>query len=86
MNAGTFEIVVKGTMSPTFLAAFDGFSATASQHHTRLVGCMPDQAQLHGALAMLRDLGVELISVVQLTPPSDAPCPSPEENDRGGFP
>lgn len=77
MNAGTFEIAVKGTLSPAFAAAFDGFSATVSQHCTRLVGWLPDQERLLGAVGLC----VELISVA---PPIESECMPPGEDAATG--
>lgn len=59
-----FEIVVKGRLSPTLIAAFDGFEVSRCDHgETHLVGWIPDQATLHGTFEMLRDLNIELVSV-----------------------
>ncbi len=70
MSAGTFEIVIRGELSPAFAAVFDGFEVeSADSGSTRLVGWVPDQARLHGALEMLRDLGIELVSVTRISPP-----------------
>ena len=64
MNAGSFEIVVKGRLSPTLIAAMDGFEVSRCEFGlTHLVGWVPDQARLHGTLEMLRDLNIELVSV-----------------------
>ena len=64
MSAQLFEIVVKGTLSPTLVAAFDGFEVSdIVGGRTTLVGWMPDQARLHSTFALLRDLNIELVSV-----------------------
>ncbi len=64
MNAGSFEIVVKGRLSPTLIAAMDGFEVSRCDLGlTHLVGWVPDQARLHATLEMLRDLNIELVSV-----------------------
>jgi hypothetical protein len=74
MSAGTFEIIINGTLSPAFVAAFDGFTATTTpQGLTHLVGWVPDQAKLHGALGLLRDLGIDLVSVTRVRPPPVGP-------------
>lgn len=71
MNAGSFEIVVKGRLSPTLIAAIDGFELSRCEHGlSHLVGWVPDQARLHGTLEILRDLNIELVSL--------NPKPSPE--------
>jgi hypothetical protein len=59
-----YEVVVKGRLGPTLLAAFDAFEVTGVDHgHTHFVGWMIDQARLHSMLEQLRDLNIELISV-----------------------
>jgi hypothetical protein len=64
LNAGSFEIVVKGRLSPTLIAAMDGFEVSRCDLGlTHLVGWVPDQARLHSTLEMLRDLNIELVSV-----------------------
>jgi hypothetical protein len=64
VGARSFEIVVKGRLSPTLTAAIDGFEVTCCDHGlTHLVGWVPDQSRLHGTLELLRDLNIELISV-----------------------
>lgn len=70
MTAGTVEIVIKGTLSPAFIAVFESFIATTDPHGlTHLVGWVPDQAKLHATLGLLRDLGIELVSVNQTSTP-----------------
>ncbi len=60
----SFEFVVKGRLSPTLIAVIDGFEVSRCDHgETHLVGWVPDQAALHGALERLRDLDIELVSV-----------------------
>jgi hypothetical protein len=64
LNAERFEIVVKGRLSPTLIAAIEGFEVSrCDQGETHLVGWVPDQARLHSTLELLRDLNIELISV-----------------------
>lgn len=64
MNAERFELVVKGRLSPTLIAAIDGFEVSRCEHgETHLVGWVPDQARLHGTLELLRDLNIELVSI-----------------------
>ncbi len=60
----SFEIVVKGRLSPSLIAAIGGFEVSRCDHgETHLVGWVPDQAALHGTLEMFRDLNIELVSV-----------------------
>ena len=64
-----FEVVVAGPCSPVLLDVFDGFEQRPEAHgRTRLVGTLPDDAALHGALQRLGDLRVELIGVRRLEP------------------
>jgi hypothetical protein len=64
MNPETFEIVVRGRMSPTLASAVDGFEISRTDHGmTHLVGWVPDQARLHSLFELLRDLNIELVSV-----------------------
>jgi hypothetical protein len=59
-----YEIVVRGTLSPTLAAAIRGFEVGHCDHgKTALVGWVPDQAGLHSVIELLRDLNIELISV-----------------------
>ncbi len=64
MGPENFEIVVKGRLSPTLVAAIDGFEVSHCDHGlTHLIGWVPDQARLHCTLELLRDLNIELASV-----------------------
>jgi hypothetical protein len=64
LSAQSFEVVVKGRLSPTLVAAIDGFEVTGVEDgRTTLVGWIADQARLHSTFALLRDLNIELVSV-----------------------
>lgn len=86
MNAGRFEIVVKGRLSPTLIAAIDGFEVSRCDLGlTHLVGWVPDQARLHGTLEMLRDLNIELVSVNPMESPEFLPSEATvRSNPKGG--
>ena len=58
-----YRIVVKGTLSARFDGAFEGLEREQLAGQTALVGDFRDQAQLHGVLERMRDLGMELVSV-----------------------
>jgi hypothetical protein len=58
-----YRIVVKGRLTPSFGAAFEGVELELLPGATALVGTFTDQAQLYGMLERLRDLGIELVSV-----------------------
>jgi hypothetical protein len=59
----TVRIVVGGHLSDRLATAFDGMALEHRPGATELVGLVADQAQLHGLLGRVRDLGLELESV-----------------------
>ena len=61
-----YEIRVHGLLGDTLLASFPTFHAESHGTETVLSGPIPDQAALHGVIAMVESLGLELISVKQL--------------------
>jgi len=58
-----YRIVVRGRLSEGFSHAFCGIALDPGSGSTALTGVFEDQAQLHGVLERLRDLGIELESV-----------------------
>ena len=59
-----YTLRVAGRLEPHWATWFDGFTVTGeSDGTTTLSGSVADQAQLHGLLAKIRDLGVALVSV-----------------------
>jgi hypothetical protein len=58
-----YEIRVKGVLDGHWSAWFDGLQVTSDAYETIIAGPVADQAALHGLLAKVRDLGVELLSV-----------------------
>lgn len=64
-----YEIRLQGRLEPRWSAWFDGLTLTvADDGTTTLRGLLVDQAALHGQLQRLRDLGLPLISVSQVSP------------------
>jgi hypothetical protein len=64
---GDYEIRVKGHLDAHWSAWFDGLSLNReSDGSTVIRGPVADQAALHGMLQRIRDLGVELVSVIRL--------------------
>lgn len=64
---GIYRIHVDGELGPEWSAWFEGFVVrTATGGLTSLEGVAADQAALHGVLARIRDLGLELVSVERL--------------------
>ena len=59
-----YEIRVRGVLDSSWSAWFDGLQITSDQAgQTRIAGPVVDQAALHGLLAKVRDLGLELLAV-----------------------
>lgn len=66
-----YEIRIKGHLGPRWSAWFDGLTLTTEADGTTVIaGPVADQAALHGVLQRLRDVGVHLVSLHQLS--SDA--------------
>lgn len=63
-----YLISVRGHLGEMILQAFPTLHAEASGNCTLLRGTLPDQAALHGILAQIEALGLELIEVRQLAP------------------
>jgi hypothetical protein len=59
----TVRITVLGRLGERFAQAFDGMLIVPRPGATEIVGELIDQAQLHGLLARIRDLGLSLASV-----------------------
>lgn len=58
-----YRIVVRGRLSERFVARFDGLAIQPGPESTMLTGDLVDQAQLHGVLDRIRELGLELLMV-----------------------
>ena len=66
---GQYEIRLKGHLGTRWAAWFDGLSISpGSDGTTTIHGHVADQAQLHGLLQKVRDLGLPLISVALAEP------------------
>ena len=62
-----YRNTVRGRLGDHFSSAFEGMRLEPREGHTLLVGKITDQAHLHGVLDRLRDLGLELIRLEQVT-------------------
>jgi hypothetical protein len=58
-----YRIVVKGRLTDSFATAFEGLTVVAFPGGTALEGDFQDQSQLHGLLDVIRNLGIELVSL-----------------------
>ena len=70
-GGGDYEIRIKGRLSDSLLAAFEGLTATVQPVETVLYGPIPDQSALHGLLDRIQSLGLELVEIRQLPGPAD---------------
>jgi hypothetical protein len=61
-----YRIVVRSELSDRYAAAFEGMQIEAKDGETILTGEVIDQPHLHGILARINGLGLELLSVQAL--------------------
>lgn len=66
---GQYEILVRGHLGETMGSAFPDLRAEPRGGDTVLTGVLPDQAALHGVLAEINALGLELLEVHRLPTP-----------------
>jgi hypothetical protein len=66
---GRYEIRLKGHLDARWAERFDGLSFTHEGDGTTiLAGAVVDQAALYGVLRTVRDLGLPLLSVMEVEP------------------
>jgi hypothetical protein len=66
-NAKVYEIRLNGHLEARWVKWFDGLAITLEEDgDTLLTGPVVDQAALHGLLKKVRDLGMPLVSVIQV--------------------
>ena len=66
--ARQYEIWVRGHLGETMRSAFPALRAERRGDDTVLAGALQDQAALHGVLAEIEALGLELLEVRRLPP------------------
>jgi hypothetical protein len=79
----TYAVRVRGHLDDHWSEWFGGVAITRDDDgRSTLIANVVDQAQLHGLLSGLRDIGVELLELrtVDLEQ-SGPPCPSPQAPD-----
>ncbi len=80
MSASTYELRVDGHLDDHWSDWLGGLAIIRNEDGTStLIGPVADQAQLHGILTALRDVGVTLLSLRVLGAPeqiADSPDPS----------
>jgi hypothetical protein len=58
-----YVIRIRGVLGDRLLTAFPGLRSDTDRGDTELEGTLPDQAALHGVLAQIEALGLELLEV-----------------------
>jgi hypothetical protein len=79
-GGGSYEIRIKGRLSDSMLAVFEGLTATVESGEMVLHGQVRDQAALYGLLDRVQSLGLELVEVRRLP---EAPA-EPRESPHAG--
>jgi hypothetical protein len=75
-EAGQYEIRIRGHLEPRWVAWFEGLTLTREAEGTTLIcGSVADQAALHGLLQKVRDVGLPLVSVRNVTTDSSSAPP-----------
>jgi hypothetical protein len=77
-GGGSYEIRIKGRLSDSLLAAFEGLTATVEPVETVLHGPVEDQSSLHGLLDRIQSLGLELVEIRRLPASSEEVPAEPE--------
>jgi hypothetical protein len=73
-DGSTYAIQVRGHLDGHWSGWLGDLVITHHDDGTAtLVGSITDQAELHGLLARVRDLGITLIAVTPVTAPADRP-------------
>jgi hypothetical protein len=65
-GGGSYVIRIRGRLSDSLLAVFEGLIASVEPGETVLRGPVRDQAELYGLLDRIQSLGLELIEVRRL--------------------
>ena len=77
-GGGSYEIRIKGRLSDSLLAAFEGLTATVEPVETVLHGPVQDQSSLHDLLDRVQSLGLELVEIRRLPAASEELAAEPE--------
>ena len=68
-----YEFVLRGEIGDRFGVVFEGMRLERMHGTTVLTGPVRDQAQLHGLIERIQELGIELVSVNPAKGPLDEP-------------
>jgi hypothetical protein len=67
VKGATYRLVVRGELDARFAYLFDGMRMERVEGTTVIAGEVIDQAQLHGFIERIEELGLELVSVEQMS-------------------
>jgi hypothetical protein len=82
-STGTvYRIVVRSELNTTYAVAFEGMEMETKDGDTVLTGEIIDQPHLHGILARINGLGLQLLSVEAL-PEDGNPSPAISREPKG---
>ncbi|MFY9654616.1 MAG: hypothetical protein WBF20_06775 [Trebonia sp.] len=65
MEPTRYRIAIRGRLTERLGSAFEGLALEPGRELTVLVGEIRDQAHLYGVLELVRNLGLELVSVAE---------------------
>lgn len=68
-----YLIRINGHLGPTALSAFPAMVSQRQGEQTVLTGLLPDRSALYGVLAEIEALGLDLVELRRLVPPSRSP-------------
>ena len=77
-HKGLYRIKVKGQLGKEWSDWFEGMNISTEGGTTVLTGPIKDEAALHGILNRIRDLGIPLVSVIQIVSGSEEDAIQPE--------
>lgn len=66
VKSATYRLALRGELDERFAYLFDGMDMKRARGETVLTGQVKDQAQLHGFIERIHELGLDLLSVEQL--------------------
>jgi hypothetical protein len=58
-----YRITVRGRLTKRLMSAFEGLNVEPGIEQTTLVGEIRDQSHLYGVLDLMRELGLDLVSL-----------------------
>ena len=80
-EGASYEIRVKGRLTDSLMAAFEGMQASVEPVETVIHGPVQDQAALYGLLDRIQALGLELVEVRRLPEVPDETLESPTQGE-----